>query len=331
MESEAGSSKRRLLDEVRLSIRRKHYSHRTEQSYVYWIRYFIRFHKMRHPREMREVEVKHFLDHLAITRKVAASTQNQALCAILYLYREVLEMPLDLIQGVTRAKRTKHIPVVLGRREVQGILSEMDGVCQLVASLIYGTGLRVTEALTLRVCDVDFNYGQVQVRSGKGLKDRVTMLPESIRQALLEHLTSVRKQHNNDIDKGYGFTWLPYALDRKYPNADRDWVWQYVFPSTCISPSREDGVMRRFHMSPRTIQKAMRAAVQKAGINKRVGPHTLRHSFATHLIENGYDIRTVQELLGHASISTTQIYTKVSTERLLSVYRAAHPRATGGR
>jgi integron integrase len=311
MEHERTPSQPRLLDEVRLSIRRKHYSHRTEQSYVYWIRYFIRFHKLRHPREMREPEVRHFLDHLAVARKVSASTQNQALCAILYLYREVLEAPLDLIQGVTRANRSRHIPVVLSRQEVRAVLACMEGVCHLLAALIYGTGMRVTEAMTLRVCDIDFNYSQIHVRSGKGLKDRVTVLPESLRQALLEHLGTVRKLHNHDLDRGYGFTWLPFALDRKYPNADREWIWQYAFPSSCLSPSRDDGVLRRFHMSPRTLQKAMRSASQHAGISKRVGPHTLRHSFATHLIEDGYDIRTVQELLGHKDVKTTQIYTHV--------------------
>ena len=304
-------NKPRLLDEVRLSIRRKHYSYWTEQAYVYWIRYFIRFHKRRHPRELRETEVRHFLDYLAISRKVSASTQNQALCALLYLYREVLQAPLELIDGVTRAQRRKYVPVVLSRNEVRAVLSHLDGVYHLLASLIYGTGQRVTEALQLRVNDIDFDYAQITVHNGKGDKGRVTLLPERLREPLQEHLSRVRKQHKRDLDKGYGFTWLPHALDRKYPNADRAWSWQYVFPSNIISPDRTDGVLRRFHMSPRTIQKAMRRAVQRAGITKRAGCHTLRHSFATHLIEDGYDIRTVQELLGHKDVKTTQIYTHV--------------------
>jgi len=301
----------RLLDEVRLSIRRKHYSHRTEQSYIYWIRYYIRFHKLRHPREMRETEVRLFLDHLAVSRKVSASTQNQALCAILYLYREVINEPLDLIQGVTRAKPTGYLPVVLSRSEVSAVLGQLAGVCHLLASLIYGTGLRVTEAITLRVTDIDFDYARITVRSGKGDRDRVTMLPDILRQPLWEHLARVRDIHNEDLDRGYGFTWLPDALNRKYPNAEREWVWQYAFPSACVSPDRSDGVLRRFHMSARTLQKSMREAVRRAGIQKRAGCHTLRHSFATHLIEDGYDIRTVQELLGHKNVKTTQIYTHV--------------------
>ena len=303
--------KSRLLEDVRLSIRRKHYSHRTEQSYIYWIRYFIRYHKMRHPREMREDEVRQFLDYLAGGRKVAASTQNQALCAILYLYREVLESPLELIKGVDRARRTKYLPVVLTRNEVKSILDNLEGVNWLLASLLYGTGMRVTEALQLRVCDIDFEYRQVHVRRGKGDKGRLTILPDSLYEPLQEHLVSVRKIHDRDLARGFGFTWLPHALDRKYPNAEREWRWQFVFPSATLSPDREDGVIRRFYMSPKTIQRAMRKAVRQAGVPKRAGPHTLRHSFATHLIEDGYDIRTVQELLGHKDVKTTQIYTHV--------------------
>ncbi|MDX1697203.1 MAG: integron integrase [Thiohalobacterales bacterium] len=292
-------------------MRRKHYSHRTEQSYIHWIRYFIRYHKMRHPREMREDEVRQFLDYLASGRKVAASTQNQALCAILYLYREVLESPLELIKGVDRASRTKYLPVVLTRNEVKSILDQLEGVHWLIASLLYGTGMRVTEALQLRVCDIDFEYRQVHVQRGKGDKGRLTILPHCLCEPLREHLVSVRRMHKRDLARGFGFTWLPHALDRKYPNADREWRWQFVFPSATLSPDREDGVIRRFYMSPKTIQRAMRKAVRQAGVLKRAGPHTLRHSFATHLIEDGYDIRTVQELLGHKNVKTTQIYTHV--------------------
>ena len=303
--------KPKLLDQVRLSIRRKHYSHRTEQSYVYWIRYYIRFHKLRHPLEMHETEVKHFLNYLANSRKVSASTQNQALCAILYLYREVLESPLELIKGVDRARRSKYLPVVLSHDEVKAILNNLSGVYWLLASLLYGNGMRASEALQLRVTDIDFDYSQITVRQGKGDKDRVTLLPDSLRDQLSHQLEAVRDLHNRDIESGYGFTWLPHALDRKYPNADREWAWQYVFPSTGLSADRSDGVIRRFHMSPKTMQNAMRRAVQRSGITKRAGCHTLRHTFATHLIENGYDIRTVQELLGHKDVRTTQIYTHV--------------------
>jgi integron integrase len=304
-------NKPRLLDQVRLSIRRKHYSHRTEQSYVFWTRSYIRYHRMRHPREMREAELKQFLDYLANTRKVSASTQNQALCAILYLYREVLEEPLGLVTGVDRARRTQNIPVVLTRDEVRRVLQQLDGVHWLLASLLYGTGMRVTEGIRLRVTDIDFEYGQITIRKGKGDKDRVTLLPERLREPLLNHLATVRLLHERDIEAGFGHTWLPYALDRKFPYADREWIWQFVFPSSIRSPDRTDGVIRRFHMSPKTIQHAMRRAVQKSGISKRAGCHTLRHSFATHLIEDGYDIRTVQELLGHKDVKTTQIYTHV--------------------
>lgn len=303
--------RKKLLDEVRLSIRRKHYSHRTEQNYIYWIRYYVRYHHLRHPRDMREAELKQFLNHLANERKVSASTQNQALCAILYLYKEVLHSPLAMIEGVDRARRSRNLPVVLSQREVHSILDNLEGVYWLIASLLYGTGMRVSEALQLRIHDIDFEYAQITIRKGKGNKDRLTMLPDRLRSPLSTHLESVRQLHDRDIEAGFGHAWLPDALQRKYPNADRDWVWQYAFPSSCRSPGRDDGVIRRYHMSPKTMQNAMRRAVQKAGIAKRAGCHTLRHSFATHLIESGYDIRTVQELLGHKHVTTTQIYTHV--------------------
>ena len=303
--------KLKLLDEVRLSIRRKHYSHRTEQSYVYWIRYFIKYHRLRHPRTMGEEEVRQFLNYLSSTKNVAASTQNQALCALLYLYREVLEAPLDQVRDVDRARRPKNLPVVLSRSEVRTILNHLEGKYWLIASLLYGTGMRVTEALHLRVNDIDFDYSQITIRRGKGGKDRITLLPESLRDPLSRHLEDRRALHQRDLDAGYGHTWLPGALERKYPHADREWSWQFVFPSSCLSPDREDGVIRRFHMSPKTMQHAMRRAVRRTGITKRAGCHTLRHSFATHLIEDGYDIRTVQELLGHKHVTTTQIYTHV--------------------
>ena len=304
-------SKLKLLDEVRLSIRRKHYSHRTEQNYIYWIRYYIRLHKLRHPKEMRETELKQFLNYLANEKHVSASTQNQALCAILYLYKEVLHTPLELIKGVDRARRPKNLPVVLSKREVRTVLDNLDGVYWLIASLLYGTGMRISEALRLRVNDIDYDYSQITIRQGKGNKDRITLFPDRLKEPLSCHLGNVKQLHDRDIEAGYGYTWLPDALDRKYPHADREWIWQYAFPSSTRSPGRDDGVIRRFHMSPKTMQNAMRRAVRKAGVPKRTGCHTLRHSFATHLIESGYDIRTVQELLGHKHVTTTQIYTHV--------------------
>ena len=267
-------NKPRLLDQVRLAIRRKHYSHRTEQSYTYWVRYYIRFHKLRHPLEMREDEVKHFLNYLANERKVAASTQNQALCAILFLYREVLEQPLELIKDVDRARRTKNLPVVLSSNEVSLLLEQLNGTYWLLASLLYGTGMRVSEGLRLRVYDIDFDYKQITVRKGKGNKDRVTLLPDTLSLPLSRHLENVKTLHERDLQAGFGCVALPYALRRKYPNAEYDWGWQYVFPSTLRSPDRLDNRVKRFHMSPRTIQNAVRSAARKAKIAKRAGCHT---------------------------------------------------------
>jgi integron integrase len=284
----------RLLDQVRLSIRRKHYSPRAEQSYVYWIRQYIRYHRMRQPLEMHEQELKQFLDYLANTRKVAASTRNQALCAILYLYRDVLEAPLGQVTDVNRARRPEFLPVVLSRDEAERILQQLEGDYRLLASLLYGTGMRVSERLGLRVADIDFEYAQITVCQGKGSMDRITRPPERLRAPLQNHISGVRPLHERDIEAGFGHTWLPYALERKYPDADREWIWQFVFPSATRSTDRSDGVIRRFHMSPRTIQHAMRSA--ECSIQKRAGCHTLRHSFATRLIEDGYDIRTAQEL-----------------------------------
>ncbi|MDX1606716.1 MAG: integron integrase [Candidatus Competibacterales bacterium] len=301
--------KPRLLDRVRSVIRLRHYSRRTEEAYVYWIRKFILFHDKRHPAEMGKSEVEAFLTWLAEDRKVAASTQNQALNAILFLYRDILEIDFGRLEGVTRASKPKRLPVVLSRPEVASILNSMDGTPRLVASLLYGAGLRLLDGLRLRVQDIDFSAHELLIRDGKGGKDRRTMLPESLAPLLKSHLEQVRQQHVNDLAQGYGSVWLPRGLGSKYPNADRDWRWQYVFPAAKRWHDAELGVWRRHHLHESVIQKAVKAAARRAGIMKKVGPHTFRHCFATHLLEDGYDIRTVQELLGHKDVKTTMIYT----------------------
>lgn len=252
-----------------------------------------------------------FLTHLAVEGKVAVSTQNQAFSALLFLYRDVLGKDLQLSGRTVRAQRPKRLPTVLTKDEALEVIAHMQGRTQLMAKLLYGSGLRLAECVRLRVKDLDFAQRQILVRDGKGMQDRATMLPESLVEALQIHLKQVKFQHEQDLAAGYGSTYLPYALARKYPNADRQWAWQYVFPSTRLSPDRESGMLRRFHMSESTLQKAVAKATRKAKINKRVSPHTFRHSFATHLLENGYDIRTVQELLGHKDVQTTMIYTHV--------------------
>lgn len=309
-EAEMGASPR-LLDQVRGRIRYKHYSIRTEQAYLDWIRRFIRHFGKRHPKDMGAQEVQEFLTHLAVTGRVAASTQNQAKSALLFLYREVLEMELPWLDDVEAAKTPKRLPVVLSSGEVHALLARLEGSRGLVARLLYGTGLRIMECLRLRVKDVVFERGEILVRDGKGFKDRVTMLPASLASALREHLERVRELHRQDLADGHGEVHLPYALDRKYPAAGREWMWQYVFPSAHLSVDPRSGVVRRHHLQDQCIQRAIKEAVRTAGINKPATPHTLRHSFATHLLEGGYDIRTVQELLGHADVKTTMIYTHV--------------------
>jgi integron integrase len=301
----------KLLDQVRNTIRLRHLSHRTEEAYIYYIKRYIIFHNKRHPKEMGAEEIQAFLTHLAVNKNVSASTQNQAFSALLFLYQKVLQIELPQIENVTRAKRPEHLPVVFTRTEAKEILSHLTGVPYLVVSLLYGSGLRLMEALRLRVKDIDFEMKQITVRDGKGEKDRVTMLPQFILEDLGKHLTKVKFQHEEDCKRGFGEVLLPYALKRKYPNANKDWKWQYVFPSAKISPTREDGKLRRHHTSESTIQKAVGEAIKKARINKHAGCHTLRHSFATHLLTNHYDIRTVQELLGHKDVRTTMIYTHV--------------------
>ena len=301
---------RRLIDQVREAIRSRHYSRRTEKTYWHWIKYFIVFSGKRHPLELGAGEVTAFLSWLVTERNVAAATQNQALSAILFLYKQVLGRELPWLDGMTRAKRPVRLPTVLTEAEVSRLLSRLDGVKWLMVSLMYGAGLRQRECLMLRVKDIDFAYRQILVRDGKG-KDRVTMLPEGVVQPLQSHLGKVRILHRSDLREGYGEVWLPHALERKYPRAPREWGWQFVFPSGNRSADPESGVIRRHHIYPDTIHRAVKGAARAAGIIKPVSCHTLRHSFATHLLQSGQDIRTVQELLGHSDVSTTMIYTHV--------------------
>jgi integron integrase len=306
-----GIARPRLLDQVHQAIRRRYYSRRTEEAYVHWIKRFIYFSGKRHPETLGETEVTAFLNHLAADRHVAAATQNQALSAILFLYREVLGKELGWLDGLVRASRPPRLPVVLTRAEAERLLAQLTGTKWLIASLLYGSGLRVMECLRLRVKDVDLSYRQILVRDGKGEKDRVTMLPGKLVEPLRAHLGRVRLLHARDLREGYGEVNLPYALARKYPRAGREWCWQFVFPSRHRSADPEDGVMRRHHLYESVPQRAIKEAAAAAGIAKPVSCHTLRHSFATHLLEAGYDIRTVQELLGHSDVSTTMIYTHV--------------------
>ena len=303
--------KPRLLDRVRAAARMRHYSRRTEDAYVAWIRRYIFFHDKRHPADMAAPEVTKFLTSLAVDGQVAASTQNQALSALLFLYKDVLEVELPWLDGIVRAKRPERLPVVLTREEVRAVLQGLGGVPYLMACLLYGAGLRVLECCRLRVQDVDFETNQIVVRGGKGDKDRVTMLPGLVKEALARHLAEVRAQHERDLAFGAGWVELPTALLRKYPNAGREWVWQWVFPATRLYRDRLTGQRRRHHLHESVLQRTVRAALRHTTVTKRASPHTLRHSFATHLLEDGHDIRTVQELLGHRDVSTTMIYTHV--------------------
>ena len=301
----------KLLDRVREAIRTRHYSRRTEEAYVGWIRRFILHHNKKHPAAMGADEVNAFLSHLAVAQNVSASTQAQALSALVFLYRHVLDDPLPWLDAIVRATRPARLPVVLSRAEVGALLSRIHGPERLVASVLYGGGLRLLQALRLRVKDVDFGANLLAVRQGKGDKDRRTMLPESLRSALREQIAEVRRIHRQDLANGLGDVWLPEALSRKYPGAGRELAWQYVFPASRISIDPREGVRRRHHLDESAVQRAMKSAVRAAEIHKQAGCHTLRHSFATHLLEDGYDIRTIQELLGHADVKTTMIYTHV--------------------
>ena len=301
----------RLLLRISDRIRFKHYSIRTEQAYVEWIKRFIYFHHKRHPSELGAPDVEAFLTDLAVTRRVAANTQNQAKSAILFLYKEVLGIELPWLDGIESAKSSVRLPVVLTSDEVQKLLRHLRGVHFLVGRLLYGTGMRIMEAMRLRVKDVDFARHEIIVRDGKGAKDRITMLPRELEGPLGRQLIGVAKIHRADLAEGFGDVYLPNALAHKYPNAGREWAWQFVFPAERRSIDPRSGVIRRHHLGDQAFQRAMRQALRDAAITKLATPHTLRHSFATHLLESGYDIRTVQELLGHSDVSTTMIYTHV--------------------
>ena len=301
----------RLLDQVRQLIRIRHYSIRTEETYVQWIRRYIVFHGKRHPKDMGSEELTQFLSDLAIRGKVSASTQNQALNAILFLYRDVLQIQLPWLENVQRAKKPQHLPVVLTRNEVRAVLAQLEGTPWLMAGLLYGSGLRLLECLRLRVKDLEFQPPQIIVRDAKGQKDRITALPHKLIDPLRSHLAKTKHLHEKDVNDGYGHVYLPFALARKYPSADREWGWQYVFPSSRRSIDPRSNVERRHHAAEDALQRAVKQAIRSAGIVKPASVHTLRHSFATHLLESGYDIRTVQELLGHSDVRTTMIYTHV--------------------
>ncbi|HVU82425.1 MAG TPA: integron integrase [Rhodanobacteraceae bacterium] len=302
----------KLLDQVRARCRSLHYSLRTEDTYIHWIKRFILFHGKRHPRDMGSVEVEQFLTHLATQRNVSASTQNLALSAILFLYREVLERKLSWVDDVTRAKKPQRLPTVLTRKHVDAVLDALEpGVPALVVRLLYGTGMRLMEGVRLRVKDVELERREIIVRDGKGGKDRVTMLPEALVEPLRAQLAHRRKIFEQDFREGRADVWLPGALARKYPHAPREWGWQYLFVADRLSADPRSGAVRRHHLNEQQVQRVVKAAAALVRIAKPVSPHTLRHSFATHLLESGYDIRTVQELLGHADVSTTMIYTHV--------------------
>lgn len=300
-----------FLEEVRIAIRLRHYSLRTEETYLLRIRQFIQFHGKRHPARLGAAEVRSYLTHLAIEGQVAASTQNVARSALVFLYRDVLNAPLPPLDGIAPAKRPERLPVVFTRTEVKAILEQMEGTPHLMASLLYGSGLRLMECLRLRVKDIDLEMHQITVRDGKGQKDRQTMLPRRLEPALIEHLAQVSVLFMQDLAAKQANVFLPDALPRKYPNAPREWVWQWVFPAKSLSADPRSGLVRRHHLGEETLQRAVKAAITKAAIAKHGSCHTLRHSFATHLIEDGYDIRTVQELLGHSDVRTTMIYTHV--------------------
>lgn len=310
--SQAAEPRRpKLLDQMRAEIRARHYSRRTERAYVGWARRFILANRRRHPSELGPAEVAAFLTSLAVGHRVASSTQNQALSALLFLYREVLKSDLPWLDGVLRAKRPHHVPVVLSPGEVRDVLDRMTGVTGLMAALLYGSGLRLLECCRLRVQDLDFARHEIVVRDGKGGRDRRTMLPARIEADLSRHIGQVREQHRRDLEYNAGWVELPHALAKKYPRAAREWPWQWIFPATRHYHDRETGERRRHHLHETVLQRAFHRAVRAAGIEKHATPHTLRHSFATHLLEDGHDIRTVQELLGHRDVATTMIYTHV--------------------
>lgn len=301
----------KLMDRMRETLRLHHYSLRTEQAYMDWVRRYIYFHDKRHPQELGAAEVTAFLTHLAVGRKVSASTQNQAKSAILFLYKKVLEQELPWLKEIVQAKTSKRLPVVLTRSEVRSLIGQVDGTMWLVVSLLYGTGMRLLEGLRLRVKDLELERREVLVRDGKGAKDRVTVLPDNLVAPLQQQLRVAKDLHERDLAAGGGEVWMPGALAEKYPRAAKTWAWQYVFPAPSYSTDPRSGARRRHHILEESVQKAIKQAAVRAEITKPVSPHVLRHSFATHLLQGGYDIRTVQELLGHSDVSTTMIYTHV--------------------
>jgi integron integrase len=301
----------KLLEQVRIELRTNHYSRKTEESYTSWIKQYIIYNGKRHPDVLGADEIRKFLNYLVMNRHVSASTQNQALQGILFLYKNVLKKEVGWIDDIKHSQRIKHLPVVFSKIEVVKIFECLDGITKLIVSLLYGGGLRLAEALNLRIKDIDFDYKQVIVRDGKGEKDRITILPTSVIPELKKHLNEVYKQHKKDLAIGRGETILPYALKRKYPNAGKEFGWQYAFPADKFIKEKETGLIFRYHIHESTIQRAVKNALKEAGIIKQGSPHTFRHSFATHLLENGYDIRTIQELLGHQSVKTTMIYTHI--------------------
>ncbi len=301
----------KLLDQVRDAIRLRHYSIRTETAYADWIKRFIFFHEKRHPKDMDSPEIEAFLTHLAAERNVSVSTQNQALSALLFLYKQVLHKELSRPVNSVRAKIPRRLPTVMTKAEALRLINALPDNCQLMAKLLFGTGMRLMECIRLRVKDIDFDQHIIIIREGKGMKDRVTMLPDILRIPLEHQLNYAKALHDKDLFEGYGTVYLPFALERKYPNANREWGWQYVFPSHKLSKDPRTGDVRRHHVSESGLQRAVKTAAGKTGISKRVSCHTFRHSFATHLLQSGYDIRTVQELLGHKDVKTTMIYTHV--------------------
>jgi integron integrase len=303
--------KPKLLDQVRDAIRLKHYSIRTEQSYIEWIKRYIYFHNKQHPADMEARHISSFLTYLAVQRKVTSSTQNQALCALVFLYRHVVKKELGQFDDLVYAKRPSKLPVVFTPDEIKNLMMQLDGMVWIMAQLLYGAGLRLMECIRLRVKDIDFGYKQIVVRDGKGHKDRVTMLPEIVIGPIKRHLSKVKQIHEGELTAGFGTVYLPYALARKYPHASREWSWQYVFPAAGRSVDPRSGVEQRHHVSEAILQRAIKRAIRQSGITKPGSCHSLRHSFATHLLEDGHDIRTVQELLGHKDVSTTMIYTHV--------------------
>jgi len=309
----------KLLDQVREVMRYHHYGHRTEEAYVSWVKQFVLFHHKMHPKEMGKKEIEMFLSHLAVDRNVAVSTQNQAFNALIFLYRQVLNLPFADDISAVRSKKAPRLPVVLSRQEMARLLAAMRGDALLMARVMYGGGLRLQELLRLRVQDMDFDNGYIMIRSGKGNKDRTTLLAQSVRDDLRLHLQKVRSAFEQDLQEGHANVWLPGALARKYPNAPKSWEWQFVFPARSLSKDPETGEIRRHHVMASNLQKSLKRARDKVGISKRVTPHTLRHSFATHLLESGTNIRVVQKLLGHADVKTTEIYTHVLQQNLDAV------------